>query len=235
MLQRMLKPVVAATLFSLFCSIPAAGRMAQEADGTKSQISSWAAAAPVHCLVGHRVGKIELGLANNGTLGTQNTSAVSDWFTGEEVPNCEYPKNSQVEYLFSGAFWIGAIVGRDTLVSVGADGWQRTQEMFPDEKPFGEIVYRSITDPTKPEYEDAVSEEDYIAVYTDTFTEGIDPDLISGRPHTPLNIEVTQSSFAWSYSYAEDFVLFDYQIRNIGTQTLEEVYMGIYVDADVGF
>ncbi len=236
MLQRMLKPVVAATLFALICSIPAAGRMALEAGGTKSQINSRAAQAPVHCLVGHRVGKIELGLANNGTLGTNNAGGpTSDWFTGEEVPDCQYPKNSQVEYLFSGAFWIGAIVGRDTLVSVGADGWQRTQEMFPDARPFGEIVRRSITDPTKPEYEYAVSEEDYVAVYMDTLTEGVDADVISGRPHTPLNIEVTQSSFAWSYSYAEDFVLFDYQIRNIGTQTLEEVYMGIYVDADVGF
>jgi hypothetical protein len=137
-----------------------------------------------------------------------------------------------VNYLFGGAFWIGAVVGRDTLVSVGADGWQQLYEMYPDEPPFGQMQYRSIKDPDKPEYEGAVSEEDYIAVYTDTFTDGI-PNDYEGTPHTPLNIEVTQASYAWSYAYAEDIVLFDYQIMNIGTEKLQDVYMGIYVDCMV--
>ena len=61
---------------------------------------------------------------------------------------------------------------------------------------------------------------------------GNDPED-GNRQHRPLNIEVTQKSFAWSYSYAEDLILFDYEIKNIGTQKLQNVYMGIYVDADV--
>ena len=32
---------------------------------------------------------------------------------------------------------------------------------------------------------------------------------------------MTQRSYAWSYSYAEDFVLFDYSIRNIRQTTTE--------------
>jgi hypothetical protein len=48
-----------------------------------------------------------------------------------------------------------------------------------------------------------------------------------------LYVEITQRSFAWSYAYAEDFILFDYTIRNIGTERLRQIYMGIYVDADV--
>ncbi len=206
--------------------------MSIEAEQRKGDRPGLATAEPQHCLVAHRVGRIVLGVANNGSLGAQNTPALGDCFTGRAVPDCEYPKNSQMQYLYSGAFWIGAVVGRDTLVSVGADGWQRTQEMFPDEAPFGKIIKRSISDPESPEYEGAISEEDYIAVYTDTLTEGVDNDFF-GRPHRPLNIEVTQSSFAWSYSYAEDFVLFDYRIRNIGSRTLQDVYMGIYIDADV--
>lgn len=184
-----------------------------------------------HCLAVHRVGKIGLAVANNGTFGREfHPGSSVDWFTGEEIGfSCEYPIGSRVNYLFGGAFWIGAVVGRDTLVSVGADGWQRLYEMYPDQPPFGEMRYRSIKDPDKPEYEDAVSEEDYIAVYTDTFTDGI-PDDYSGRPHIPLHIEVTQSSYAWSYAYAEDMVLFDYQIINIGADKLQDVYMGIYVD-----
>jgi len=181
----------------------------------------------------HRVGLLELAINNNGTFGTGFRSAPGiDAFTGETVPSCEYPAGSNVEYLFAGAFWIGAVVGRDTLVSVGADGWSATREFFPDVAPFGEMVHRSITNPNSPLYQDAISEEDFICVYTDTITDGVPADYF-GRPHVPLNIEIHDASYAWSYSYAEDFVLFDYQIKNIGTRELHDVFMGVYVDADV--
>lgn len=195
-----------------------------------------AAKAPAHCLAAHRVGRIALAIANNGTFGREyHPGASLDCFTGQEIlHSCQYPKNSRISYLFGGAFWIGAVVGRDTLVSVGADGWQHAYEMYPDAPPFGDMVFRSTVDPNSPYYKDAVSEEDYIAVYTDTLTSGI-PDDYFGRPHTPLNIEITQASHAWSYEYAEDFVLFDYRIRNIGRQTLREVYMAIYVDCMICF
>jgi hypothetical protein len=190
---------------------------------------------PSHGLAGHRVGDIVLGVNNNGTFGTGfSAGSTNDFFTGEAVPSCEYPKNSSIQYLFAGAFWIGAIVGRDTLVSVGADGWQLTREMFPDDGEEGEMKYRSIIDPSKPEYQDAVSEEDYVSVYTDTYTRGVAADFF-GRSHIPLHIEVTDASYAWSYSYAKDIVLFDYKIKNIGVRRLENVYMGLYVDADVCF
>ncbi len=228
--------LAAVSVAIILTPLSASSRMKLGAEEARVRERPFAAVAPQHCLVAHRVGKIELAVANNGTFGREYHPGPSvDWFTGEEIPHsCQYPKNSNIAYLFGGAFWIGAIVGRDTLVSVGADGWQWAYEMYPDQEPFGEIVYRSIKDPEKPEYLDAVSEEDYVAVYTDTFTQGV-PDDISGRPHTPLHIEVTQASYAWSYAYAEDFVLFDYQIKNIGEQNLEDVFMGIYVDCMVCF
>ncbi|HWR83074.1 MAG TPA: hypothetical protein VN285_07215, partial [Candidatus Deferrimicrobium sp.] len=122
--------------------------------------------------------------------------------------------------------------GRDTLVSVGADGWSFSREMFADEQDFAVYEKRSIIDPTKPEYQNAISEEDYVFAYFDTNTINVDEDYF-GRPHIPLHMEITQKSYAWSYAYAEDFVLFDYEIRNIGPRPLENVYMGFYVDADV--
>lgn len=192
--------------------------------------------APAHALVAHRVGKIVLGLSNNGTFGNKYTQGVvTDWFTGEEVPSCEYPKGSNNKYLYGGAFWIGAVVRGDTLVSVGADSWQLVYEFNPPPEPFGNPVYRSIIDPTAQDAEDAVSEEDFIMVYTDTVTQGIPNDFMAGRPHIPLNIEVTEASYAWSYGYAEDLILFDYQIKNIGRDMLEDVYMGILVDCDVSW
>lgn len=193
--------------------------------GTQPQ----AAVSPAHMLAAHRVGRIELAVANNGTFGREyHPGEAADAFTGDPIPfSCQYPKGSQIAYLFGGAFWIGAVMGGDTLVSVGADGWQHTYEMFPAPVPFGKMQHYSMQNP---EDSNAVSEEDYISVYTDTF-----PELVAGDPfsagHIPLNVEVTQASYAWSYEYAEDFVLFDYKIRNIGRGMLRQVYMGIYVDA----
>jgi hypothetical protein len=56
---------------------------------------------------------------------------------------------------------------------------------------------------------------------------------VDGRPHIPLGLEITQASSAWSYPHAEDFILFDYGIKNIGPESLHEVYLGFYIDADV--
>ena len=222
------------TVLILLPTVGLAQMMPAERNELDSRPSLAAAGAPVHCLATHHVGRIKLAVANNGTFGREyHPGGTYDWFTGEAIGHsCEYPKGSDISYLFGGAFWIGAIVGRDTLVSVGADGWQRAYEMYPDAAPFGEMIHRSINDYDNPEHDLAVSEEDYIAVYTDTITDGV-PDDFFGRVHMPLNIEVTQASYAWSYEYAEDFVLFDYKIKNIGHRTLEEVYMAIYVDCMV--
>ena len=54
----------------------------------------------------------------------------------------------------------------------------------------------------------------------------VQADQRDGRPHIPLNIQVNQTSYAWSYSYAEDFVLFDMSIKNIGNDVLKKLYMG---------
>jgi len=213
------------------------GRTALGSDNKDSD-RGFSAQTPADAQAMHRIGELVLSVNNNGTFGTSyGRGGSQDYFTGQPIPagGCEYPKNSGAQYGYGGSFWIGAIVGRDTLVSVGADGWVMTQEFYPDKAPFGNMIKRSIIDPNDSLYEGAVSEEDYIAVYMDTFIKlaGSDPED-GGRTHRPLNIEVTQSSYAWSYSYAEDLVLFDYKIKNIGSQSLEDVYMGVYVDADVG-
>ncbi|MDD3731837.1 MAG: hypothetical protein PHU88_05620, partial [candidate division Zixibacteria bacterium] len=211
------------TLFLLiFTTVSIYGRAKYVENDGKKQPALSASPAPM-CPGTHNVGKIVLAVHNNGNFGYSEYSTPWDCFTGEIAPYCEYPKNTNSQYLYAGCFWIGAVVGRDTLVSVGSDGWQHTEEMFPYESPFGDMVRRSIIDPAKPQFIGAVSEQDYISVYTDTFTTGVpglNPDFIDGRPHRPLHIEITQRSYAWSYPYAEDFVLFDYVIKNIGREQL---------------
>jgi len=181
----------------------------------------------------HRRGNMLLALANNGTFGTLG-DVIQDPFTGEGIQSCIYPRGSDHLFLYVGAFWIGAVVGRDTLVSVGNEDFYQTEEFWPDQKPFGDFQYKSI-DINSPFYDQsAFSEEDIYCEYMDTLTKtglvGTDP--TDGRPHVPLNIKVSQRSMAWSYAYADDFLLFDYQIENIGRRRLNQVYMGIWVDGD---
>lgn len=181
----------------------------------------------------HKIGKIALTITNFGTFGTGYLS--SPIIDGEIAPSCQYPVNSDLEYLFSGAIWIGAVVGRDTLVSVGGDGWFGMTELFPDEGEAGAIIRRSNL-ASRNEFSDlAISEQDFICAFSDTFRDpgltGIDP--FDNRDHLPLNVTVQQNSYAWSYDYAEDFILFDYKIVNVGRYPIRDMYVAIYVDADV--
>ncbi len=180
----------------------------------------------------HRVGKLGLTVINTGNIGTAWASMPDPRDPSRMAPSAVYPYPGSNKYLYTGTIWIGAVVGRDTLVSVGSDGWFRVNEMWPDPYPKGEVQFRTITNP---EDYNAVSEEDFIMMYTDTVTNpalvAVDP--IDARPHIPLNIEISQHSYAWSYAYAEDFVLFDMSIKNTGNRILNKVYMSLYVDADV--
>ena len=188
----------------------------------------------------HNVGDVWLTVANIGQFGTGYLGVDNDPITGLETPSCVFPANSNLNYLYVAGFWIGAIVGRDTLVSIGVDDYYNVVEFWPDPgsniPPQGGAIQYASIQPSSPFYsKKAVSEQDLIAVYTDTVTDSrfVATDNVDGRPHIPLNIEVTQRSYAWSYEYARDFILFDYSIKNIGRRELEKVYMAVYVDGDV--
>jgi len=52
--------------------------------------------------------------------------------------------------------------------------------------------------------------------------------------HTPMNLEVIQTSFQWENDTVDDFVGFDFKINNIGVTTIERVYVGFFSDSDIG-
>ncbi len=193
----------------------------------------------------HRIGLMRLCMTNWGLFGSE-TRGLYESKGGcfnpnpdEDVlaPSCEYPPGSDLEYLFQGALWIGAVVDDQPYTTLGADGWQGINEMAPDAGEAGAIQERSIR-PSAPCYStDAISEQDIIAVYTDTSADiplsYQQRDPFDNRKHFPLGIQVTQKSYSWSYEYAEDFVLIDFFIKNIGVKRIQDMYMGLYIDADV--
>ncbi len=205
------------------------------------QSPSSTALDPLNQLRTHNVGNIWLSITNYGQFGSQGGRNFRDACTGQFAPSAQFPAGSGVEYLYTGAIWIGAVINdTDTLVSVGFDGWSAVAEMPASNtvplisrttRPAG---YRNGTCVTDYDSASAISELDFIGVYYDTITRGdiVSPDAIDG-PHRPLGIEVTQKSYSWSYDYAKDFVLLDFFIKNIGTSRLTKLFMGIYIDADV--
>ncbi len=209
------------------------------------------AALPNTQLRVHDVGKLWLSVTNFGFFGSQDGEFDDAAGIHEPAPGCEFPGGSNLEYLFQGALWIGAEIQYDstdafgnniqvfdTLVSIGNDGWWgNIFECYPADAPGGEIMVRSLRPSNVYPYgdtADAISEQDYIAIYYDTSTSSfVVPDPNDQRPHIPLGIEIEQRSYAWSYEYAEDFVLLDFDITNIGQNNINKVWIGMYIDADV--
>ncbi|MEK7775097.1 MAG: dockerin type I domain-containing protein [Candidatus Zixiibacteriota bacterium] len=154
-----------------------------------------------------------------GNFGSNGTSLI--------VPPLrafEYPSGSGVEYLFSGALWVGGIVGGDTLVSIGDDGWVGNREF---DLAYGEGNHGSI---------DSIGYAvDYSlhSLFTDTT-----PGWSSGTPlpltKKPLPIRVAIRAHLMQSPPANDFVIYDVVLTNIGVNPIEEGWAGIMMDCDVG-
>ncbi len=205
---------------------------AQRAALLKEQ-ESYIAGTSAYCLGTHDIGRLVFGLTNFGMAGIgEGRGAVFDCFTGQRVVRGEYPKGTKTSYFFKGGIWVGPVVGKDTLVSTGADINSRSREFHPT----APMIHRSILDTDSPDFEEAVSEQDYIATYADTFIYGVpNPsfDPIDNRPHKPIGVEVTQKSYGWSYAHTDDFVIIEYTVRNISKNQIEDLYVGVYWDIDV--
>lgn len=199
----------------------------------------------------HDKGKMCMNITNYGYFGNNGPEQSDAIFNpcppGDWAPQCEYPCGSNVQYLFQGALWIGALIveqGFETKrVSVGTDGWLNpaVNEFYPGEGVNDGIIERS----TRPgssnclgvpiSSPDAVSDQDFLCVMADTLTDDfwLVDDALDG-PHRPLGIKIRQTSYAFSQAFAEDFILIDYEIENIASNFLKNLYVGLYVDADVG-
>ncbi|MCH8839049.1 MAG: MFS transporter, partial [Candidatus Marinimicrobia bacterium] len=176
------------------------------------------------------VNQMGIGLTNFGVLGNGYNRI------GNEIqPSGQYKQHSQVlreqvEHFSYAGLWVGGIVNGQPLVSTsivdgvlesGSEGWEFL--------PLAPLTIKSslVTDryynPT------AVSHQDFTTRYTDIF-----PPEATIPKHTPLGIEVTQRSFAWDFSFADAFVIFEYTITNVNlADTIYNIYAGIWMDASI--
>lgn len=202
----------------------------------------------------HNAGKVWMNITNIGYFGNDSPGGPFDPLedpcqAGVWAPQCEFPGGSGQQYLYQAGLWVGALIveqGFETKrVSVGTNGWIsdriRGDEMFPGEGAQDGIQERS----TRPGYyncfgqmvydPDAVSDQDFKSSYSDTLREAywLEEDVVDGN-HRPLGIKITQTSYSFSQSFAQDFILIDYEFENIASNYLKNLFVGLYVDSDVG-
>lgn len=187
--------------------------------------------------------QVQLTVTNFGSIGAGNLGQMSDY-----QPSCQYPPDSGTEHIYRGGIWIGGkkMINDTlrTLVSTGAvDAGSSTVGTsgfeFAATASEGDTIqtYTNLDIPTEFSQQyynpNAVSEEDFVCEYKDIYTEIPGTD-VSIPDHTPMGLKVEQQSFNWSVSYASSFVILQFTVKNISNAVIEDVYVGLWTDTNVG-
>jgi hypothetical protein len=179
-------------------------------------------------------------VANVWTI-LSNWGQISHW-----IPAYEWPGGSDNHHLYLGGIWVAAIdadnqkrvstAGFD--ISTFKNEWTSTLSAEDTIRLFNpadeHFDHRPNVNPVFDEQQ--VSAEDTYAEYTDL--------RIDLHDSAPLGLKVIERTYKWTDSYNFNFIIFDYQVINIGldldkdfipdtTQKLTDVYIALWFDADV--
>ena len=175
------------------------------------------------------VGNVGITVTNSGFVGR---ATVRNNPTGP--PSFEYPLDSGVEHLFEAGLWIGAIRSDGTITvrtgadqssggySPGANGYE-----FAPLRPFTE---RSSLITSEVFSRRAVSHQDYLTAYADTFRVLPGTNIPMPDREGRLGAEVIQSSFAWNFPFTEFFAILNFDIVNRSPAAWDSVWVGLYAD-----
>jgi hypothetical protein len=183
------------------------------------------------------VGNLGLTITNFGMYG----HGFSKWPT---QPNAEYPIGSGIEHIFDGGLWIGAFTSSDAsgsgrqgpFVTTGAvdaasvssargGGFEFTND------PESVVRERSSLLDSRFYHPDAVSHQDFVAVFNDTNRVLAGGQIIEG--HNPIGVVVRQETYAWNFTFANNFIIMNYWVKNVSNRYLDSVYVGLWTDAVV--
>jgi len=180
----------------------------------------------------HSQSNIDFSVTNFGVIGSQGGNYPDEEGNFSEAPGAEFPPDSDIDYLFQGALWAGAITDLDgdpntldTLVSTGNDGWWEVMELLPP--PEGDFVsmWRDST----------MGDEEIWSVFFDTTTDPqyVLPDPNEIRPHIPLGLQITRQSIGWRSPVFNELFILNYYIENIYDRELNDLWIGLFYDGDV--
>ena len=185
------------------------------------------------------VGNLGLTITNFGILGN-GWNLMED---GSIHPSCQYKQQTeiareQIEHFSYAGLWVGGIVNGERRVSTsivdgvfeaGNEGF----ELFAETPILIQSSISSTTQDSMAQYysPSAISHQDMFADFKDYGTSASDN---MGIPnHNPLGIEIHLESYSWNYSYADAFVILSYTFKNASSDTIRDIYAGIWADPSV--
>lgn len=191
----------------------------------------------------HNVGNIGMTVTNYGLLGQGYQTALQD------QPSCQYKYKSnlekdRVEHFSYAGLWFGGIGGMngeqrklvstaivDGVFEYGEAGFEFTNSADEDDviRERSSIITSPLFDPQ------AISHQDFVCDFTDrnTVVPTDGSEEIPLIDHTPLGINVHLETYAWNYAYADAFVILNYTFTNISDYPIEDIYVGLWVDASI--
>ena len=155
------------------------------------------------------VGNLSSAIFNTGVVGypSNPTANPSGW----------WPAGTNDSYIFEGDIWIGAKKGGEVGVSE-ADG--RHSEFWPTgDTP--EVISNKPGVTTK----GTPTSQAILFRCSDTNPDA-NTDLI-------LGLELEVNGFQWSYAPLYDFFILEYNVKNVGSDTLEDLFMAFRYDVDI--
>ncbi len=164
------------------------------------------------------------------------------------------------EYLYAASMWIGGVASDNlAYVSTGAyenellPSQERVDHIYssfegvlkgnrqgfstaPDDDGDGEIDEDVLNG--KDDDGDGKIDEDFAAISQQMLSceywDYTDEARARYPEHRPLNVKIHQECYAWSTDGANEFIGMDFKIHNVGFEMLRQVYLGFFVDSDIG-
>lgn len=157
-------------------------------------------------------------------IGTLWTRVLNNGKTGDDAyqgrtPSCDWPGGSGNSYLYRGSLWLTARVDGEI---------HSTQPESNEYAPIDSVHF--LWNTSKAEYE--------------TYTKYYDVEAPLATGHFPLGLEITERTYSWSESFRDDFIIYEFVIKNVGIDTdgdgypdtprdLDEFYFTYRLDGDV--
>ncbi len=165
-----------------------------------------------------------------------------DLTQGSGVGGGTWPYPLHNVYIFGAGPWIGAVVGSDTLVTVGYDPNSAGTEMHPSlcrywrQTPLdsADRIYKYPGDWPAPASRFPMAPQVNRSEMDLWFGAGDSNPANHIAPGRPLGIDIYVTVYGFSDSIARDMFFLKYELANVSGIARNSVYFGMVVDADIG-
>jgi hypothetical protein len=172
------------------------------------------------------IGNLNVTITNFGQIGNR----FKKWPT---QPSLEYPKGSGIEHLSVGGLWVGGILRNETVARVSTAGLDRATtssvlEGLEITNNIGSVISQRSTLLESPYFDlNAVSHQDLVMDFTDK-NDTLPGSTLAIPFHQPLDVDIHLESYAWNFPFADFFVILNYTIKNVGTNIIDSLHVGLW-------